>query len=308
MEMANQAQNKKKNPPEIRIASKSDAANVMDLLQSTTQRHIHVDWYLPTDWIGAPTFLLQLPQAVAPETQNLTNVLFTSEKIQACLAITPDPLPAAWVRVAAVRNNLDPQIVLPSLLQPMLETLKRDGVTEIGWLIIEPWPNSWLTQLGFTQANEIVTYRKTDVDIPKMALRSDIMIRPVERHDIERLAEIETLAFAPLWQHSASALNTARSQAFSFDVALYDDRIVGFQLSAKGHRGVHLARLTIDPTYQGKAIGSTLLAHALSGYHSRGLYDISLNTPADNIASKFLYEKFGFMATEDVFPVWVMNL
>ena len=309
MELANQAQNKKMNPPEIRVATRSDAANIMDLLQISPYRHIHVDWHLPGDWIGAETFLIQVQTEVASDIPNLVNRMFSPKvHMQSCLAVTADPLPAAWVRLAAVANELEPQEAIHKLLEPICKKLKREQITEIGWLAIESWPNTWLPKVGFNKKNEIITYRKTDTDIPQVALRQDVEIRPVAFKDLERLAEIEALAFDPLWRHSVHALQMARSQAFSFDVALYQEELVGFQLSARGQRGVHLARLTIDPSYQGTGIGSTLLAHAFVGYHNRGLYDVSLNTPSDNLASKILYEKFGFEATQDIFPVWVMNL
>ena len=309
MELANHQQNKKKKPPEIRIASRSDAANIMDLLQFATRRHIHVDWYLPTDWIGAKTFLVQAQTEAVSDMPNLTNRLFDPKiEIQACMAITAEPLPAAWVRLAAVKNDFDPQETLKTLLDPILVQLKEVGVREIGWLAIESWPNQWLTALGFRHETDIVTYRKTDVTIPKARVDQAVEIRPVTAGDFERLAEIEKLAFTPLWRHSADALKKAQSQVFSFDVAVFDDNVVGFQLSARGQRGVHLARLTVDPSFQGQGIGFSLLAHAFAGYHKSGLYEVSLNTPANNQASKNLYKRFGFVATQDIFPVWVMNL
>ncbi len=309
MEMANQAQRKKITPPEIRVATKSDAAKIMELVQFATHRHVHVDWYLPGDWIGSPSFLLQVQTEVSAETLTLGNRLFDPKvDVQACLAITADPPPAAWVRITAVKNDLDPQQTIQKLLHPILNTLKKEKITQIGWLAIDPWPNEWLAELGFKQENAIITYRKTDVDIPEIAPREDLIIRPVERDDLPHLAEIERVAFEPLWRHSAHALQMAQGQAFSFDVVLYKDLVVGFQLSARGQQGVHLARMTIDPAHHGKGIGSLLLAHAFAGYHQRGLSDVSLNTPMDNTASKMLYEKFGFVATEDIFPVWVMNL
>ena len=309
MELANQRQDQKKKPPEIRIASRSDAANIMDLLQFATRRHIHVDWYLPTDWIGAKTFLVQVQTEVGSDVPTLTNRLFDPKiDLQAAMAITAEPLPAAWVRLAAVKNDLDSKGTIKTLMDPILVQLKEAGVTAIGWLAIESWPNQWLGELGFVHETDIVTYRKTDVTIPKARADQAVEIRPVETGDFERLAEIEKLAFTPLWRHSADALKKAQSQAFSFDVAVFADHVVGFQLSARGQHGVHLARLTVDPSFQGQGIGFSLLSHAFAGYHKSGLYEVSLNTPANNQASKILYEKFGFVATQDIFPVWVMNL
>ena len=306
MEMANHEKPLNRNVPEIRVATKSDATGVMDLLQTTPYRHVHVDWYLPGEWIGSPGFVVQT-KALAQTA--VSNKLFgPKDKIQACFAATADPLPAAWVRVTAVAAELDPKETLTQLLPPVVTFLKSQNVTELGWLSIETWPNAWLRELGFEQQNEIITYRKEDVEYPQVPPRDEILIRPVEPKEFDRLAAIEAAAYTPLWRHSAQALKAAYAQRFSFDVVLYEDVIAGFQLSVRGQQGVHLARLTIDPAYQKKGIGSVLLAHTLAGYHNRGMVHASLNTQRDNVASQFLYTKFGFVPTQDIFPVWVMNL
>lgn len=306
MEMANHPQTPKNNQPEIRAATKSDLAGVMDLLQATPYRHVHVDWYLPGEWIGSPGFVVQTKRE--GQTAVSSKLFGAKDKIQACFAATADPLPAAWVRVTAVSPELDPKETLRQLMPPVMAYLQSINVTEMGWLSVETWPNEWIAELGFDQQNEIITYRKEDVELPPTTAREDILIRPVEPNDFDRLAAIEEAAYTPLWRHSTHALKMAYSQRFSFDVVIYKNVVVGFQLSVRGQQSVHLARLTIDPAYQKKGIGSALLAHTLAGYHNRGMVVASLNTQKDNIASQFLYRKFGFISTQDIFPVWVMNL
>lgn len=309
MEMANQSQSKENSALKIRVATRSDASGVMELLQTAQYRHIHVDWYLPGDWIGAPSFLVQTKKEPEPSRKTLTTQLFgPKNRIQACFAATADPHPAAWVRLAAVTGELEPEETIKQLCVPAIAYLKGKGVTQIGWLALDTWPNKWITKLGFAQENELITFRKEDVNLPDIAPYDGMIIRSVLTDDFERLAEIERLAYTPLWRHSAHAFKMAHSQLFSFDVAILDDVIVGFQLSARGHQGAHLARLTIDPAYQRRGIGSALLAHTLKGYHNRGLVHVSLNTQMDNVASQLLYKKFGFVPTQDSFPVWVMNL
>ena len=126
--------------------------------------------------------------------------------------------------------------------------------------------------------------------------------------DLEQLASLEKKAFNPLWRHSARGLGLARHQAFSFDVALLQGKIVGFQLSTPSEYGVHLVRLTVDPDTHGLGIGSALLHHAFQQYHRRGKYRVTLNTQIDNEASQRLYRKFGFFASGQRFPVWLRRL
>ncbi len=229
-------------------------------------------------------------------------------EITACLAAAPDPAPAAWVRVAALRDGGDITTVLSAMLDPILPWLCREGVTELGWLAIESWPNPWLPDLGFRLANEIEIYVKEDTAVPPIRTIPHLHIRPVTESDLGPLAALEAKAFVPLWRHSARALQLARSQAASFDVVEVAGELVGFQLSTRSRHGVHLARMTIDPAWQGQGIGSVLLTHALRGYYRRGLYRVTLNTQIDNIPSQRLYRKFGFSASGERIPMWVLDL
>jgi ribosomal protein S18 acetylase RimI-like enzyme len=66
----------------------------------------------------------------------------------------------------------------------------------------------------------------------------------------------------------------------------------------------HLSRMTVHPDHQGRGIGAALVARAIDGYHQRNLRAVSLNTQSDNLASRRLYERFGFRPTGYTYPVW----
>jgi ribosomal protein S18 acetylase RimI-like enzyme len=66
----------------------------------------------------------------------------------------------------------------------------------------------------------------------------------------------------------------------------------------------HLSRMTVHPDHQGRGIGAALVARAIDGYHQRNLHAVSLNTQSDNLASRRLYERFGFRPTGYTYPVW----
>ncbi|HFE67074.1 MAG TPA: GNAT family N-acetyltransferase [Chloroflexi bacterium] len=298
MEFANQFNVQGRADTAVRLAVPGDGAQIMRLLQTAQFQHLHVDWHLPGDWLGTPGFVALTRPSPSPDEAEMT----------ACLAAAPDPAPAAWVRVAALRDEGDVTAVLTAMLESVSPWLCREGVTELGWLAIESWPNPWLPDLGFRLANEIEIYVKEDTAVPSIPTIPDLRIRPVADSDLAQLAALEAKAFVPLWRHSARALQLARSQAASFDVVEMAGEIVGFQLSTRSRHGVHLARMTIDPAWQGQGIGSVLLTHALRGYYRRGLYRVTLNTQIDNIASQRLYRKFGFAASGERIPMWVLDL
>lgn len=305
MEFANHERNY-----EVRTAVSSDAREITQLLKRVPYSHVHVDWRLPVDWLGEPGFVA-LPEPMFSTEQRRSvaaKFLPPRERLQGCLAATADPPPAAWVRVASVAAAADPQTALAAMLAHVEDYLRETAVTQLGWLAVQDWPNAWLPDLGFRRANEIETYMKEDAGLPKITAVSRLVIRPAQLSDMPHLAAIEALAFDPLWRYSADALALANRQALCFDVAELDDDIVGFQLSSWAGDGAHLVRITINPNIQKQGIGSALLAHAITTYRQRGLSRISLNTQVDNIASQYLYRKFGFIASQQRFPVWVKDL
>jgi len=186
--------------------------------------------------------------------------------------------------------------------------LRQRNVAQLAWLLMESWPRTWLEEMGVFLVNEIETYVQEETAVPPITPNPHLQIRPVQADDLDALACLEAAAYEPLWQHSAHALQLAQPQSFSFDVALLSNEIAGFQLSSRTDAGVHLARLTVNPVYQGYGVGSALLLQALSGYHQRGLHTISLNTQIDNRSSQALYKKFGFRASGVRLPVWLKEL
>lgn len=281
----------------------------MRLLQTAVYSHLHVDWHLPGDWLGSSGFVV-VPQAENRSNDNsLTAKLFQSRSnITACLAATAAPLPAAWVRVAAIKQANDAEEILARMLARVIPSLRKQGATQLAWLPVEDWPQPWLSSFGFQPGNEIETYVKEDQQLPDWPSVPGLTIRQVYSTDLEFLAELEAAAFAPIWRQSAHGLAVARPQSLSFDVALLTDEIVGYQLSANTESGAHLVRLTVHPEKQGLGIGSALLGHTLAGYHRRGLYTASLNTQVENISSQKLYLKFGFRASQQRLPIWVLDI
>ena len=291
----------------IRQAEKSDAEAVLHLMKTAVYKHLHVDWYLPGDWFGSPGFIV-LPKQ-GPTKNSLTANLFqTNSDVAACLIATPDPLPAAWVRTAAIDKSVKAKEVLANLLLTVLPILKQQGATQLAWLPIESWPENWLAEWGFYHGSEIETYVKADRQLPSLPAVPNLIIRQVQPADYEALAALEVVSFDPIWRQSSRALAVAKAQSLSFDVALLDNAIVGYQLSARAEAGAHLVRLIVHPDRQGFGIGTALLHHAFSYYYRRGLYNVSLNTQVENFNSQKLYQRFGFKPTQQRLPIWVLDI
>lgn len=288
----------------IRVAGRDDAGAIMRLLRQGAHRHVHVDWHAPGDWLGLPSFLVLEQPASAGRSMHRLGLTAESELL-AVLAVAADPLPAAWVRLAATRSA-EAFGQLSALHAAVLDSLEP-GVDEIAWFLTDDWPESWLERLGFRCASQVITLAKRGGDLTDYSSPAGLKIRPVELNELTVLADMEVAAFEPRWRHSAKALRLAWQKSISFDVAELDGEPVGFQFSTGGRLGAHLARMTVRPEQQGRGIGAALLANALTGYRLRSGGQVTLNTQADNVASLRLYGRFGFQPTGLSFPVWSMS-
>ncbi len=283
----------------IRLAIGDDRGELFRLLREATFVHVHSDWYLPSDWLGTPAFVIS-------ERVSSSN---HPPEILGCMAAASDPLPAAWMRIVALRNIASPEETLTEMFQSVLPKLRSQGADQLAWLPGRYWPEQWLTKLGFEKKNWITTFVKENLQV---SLRPDgnVKIRPVTTEDYPELAKLEADAFEPLWRHSANGLRLAKQQAISFSVALIEGQLVGFQYSVRGQQpdSAHLVRITVDRQRQSQGIGTALMAAALDDYQRAGTTFVSLNTQVDNIPSHRLYKRFGFKQIDDNFPLWVMKI
>lgn len=264
---------------------------------------MHVDWRLPIEWLGSPHFVV-VPQSLEETGARYSKFFALPERLSGCLAATADPLPAAWVRVAAVAREAESLAMLGAMLDRVVDSLRDTAITQLAWLVAQEWPNPYLPAFGFEQINQIETYVKYDLDVPQFHQAPDLIIRPVQPRDFAALAEIETIAFEPLWRMSSDTLALAQREALCFDVAEWNGRVVGYQLCSYGANSAHLVRLTIAPQAQGQGVGSALLAQAIRMAAHDSLRYISLNTQVDNSTSQHLYKKFGFLPIGERLPVW----
>jgi ribosomal protein S18 acetylase RimI-like enzyme len=286
----------------VRIAAEKDTSTLTELLRRASYTHMHVDWRMPGDWLGTPCF------AVAETTADHGQ---GAGRLVACFAVGADPPPAAWVRVAAVENNLGARVVLQALQDAVLPAAEAYGVTHIGFLPLHQWPMQWVRALGYQQIDEVVTYVKSGLTIPdESRYNRAVKIRSVRAEDLPRLVRIEEEAFSPLWRHSEEGLRLGWKNALCFDVAELGGHLVGFQYSAASDNqdSGHLVRLTVSPDAQGAGVGGALLASALQHYKELHFQGASLNTQASNVASRRLYERFGFVRIDYAWPVWCLYL
>lgn len=269
-----------------------DRGAVTRLMQKALWAHVHVDWYMLSDWLGSPGFI----------------GLKQGEELVAFLAVGADPLPASWVRGLAIGDDFDLADVIGGLLEASLPRLRQQGVNEICLMCESGWLDNFVPAFGFTSVTRVISMIHNHSSIPHFSLNPSIHIRSLRDEDLDTLATIEREAFEPRWRYSAKTLAWAKKQSLSFDVAVCNQEVVGYQCSTASYQGSHLARMTVHPAMQGKGVGTALLAHAFADYRRRKKWRVTLNTQSDNVTSQNLYYKFGFQVRGDSYPVWSLSV
>ena len=150
--------------------------------------------------------------------------------------------------------------------------------------------------LGFEPIDDVVLYRKPDVQAPAPGGR--LRLRPLRLDDLPRLMALEQQVFPWLWWYGIDEwmLITMLSGVETY-LAYADGDLVGYEThTIRGDRG-HLDRIGVHPDRQGEHLGEELLLRAIARLRALGGRDVGLSTQRDNVRAQALYAKYGFRPT-----------
>lgn len=277
----------------IRVARSSDESRLSNLLYFESFVHRHLDWRTPLDWLGEPEYWVA-------EQGGLVN---------AALACPPDPENVAWIRLFVHSNLMPGDQAWHVLWEAAKQSLSgRYGVT-VAAIVLHEWFQKILEANGFTERQKIVLLEHVDATYRERPIPAGLTIRPMQRDDLPAVTELDAAAFDPIWRNSLSALQRAFSQSGSATVACYEDgQLAGYQISTRNSFGVHLARLAIQPAFQGKGLGYAIVQDLLRRIYRMGVFRLTVNTQSDNGASLSLYHKIGFTLTGESYPVYTYQI
>ncbi len=276
----------------IRTARLSDETRLSNLLYFESYVHRHLDWRTPIDWLGEPEYW----------------VVEQAGLVNAALACPPDPENVAWIRLF-VHSTLMPG---NEAWQMLWETAKKSfsqrcGIT-IAAIVLHEWFQKLLQANGFTEHQRIVLLEHTAATYHERPIPNGLVIRPMQREDLPAITDLDAAAFDPIWRNSLSALQRAFSQSGSATVAHYDGQLIGYQISTRNSFGVHLARLAVNPHFQGKGTGYAILQDLFRRMYRIGVFRLTVNTQSDNGTSLSLYHKIGFTLTGESYPVYTYQI
>jgi ribosomal protein S18 acetylase RimI-like enzyme len=269
-----------------------DRRQVIYLLGQAHYRHFHLDWQRPVEWLAERNICCWVARH--------------DEDVTALIGASIEEDGAAWLRLVAVERDDDGRL-LGELWARLNADLRAHGVRQMAVLLQEYWLRPDLLQWGFENTNAVVTLRRTNGPAPPYPF-PPLTIREATPQDLPAIARVDASAFEPLWRYDERTLWLASHAAATFTVLNLNGTIIGYQLSTHHGTAGHLARLAIDPVYQGMGYGGFLVGEMLRFFARRDITCASVNTQQDNLHSQRLYTRLGFQFTGHRAPVWMIDL
>ncbi len=277
----------------------------MAALRDQTRVYDRLDWWELESWCGSDAFVAlsttQPKSLVAALLAVPIEIADIHRLASACSS-------AAWLRWCAVADGQSPSALLRALMAETESRLRNANVREL-WCACEPhdWLATNLRDLGFKRRDELVTMLR----VSRLSRKSVDWVLPwhttlrvlhpalIDAHLLAQIHALDTAAFEPPWRYSDYVLRRAFLHSCYVTVAEQDGRIVGYQCAM--HDGnpsdliAHITRLVVHPLAQRSGVGTALFGDAVGQLLSMGASEITLNTPASNVATQRLYKRFGFV-------------
>src|SRR5262249_43670792 len=118
-------------------------------------------------------------------------------------------------------------------------------------LALEDWFGPLCARAGFTQTHSVVVLLRRRGPLDPPLSQPPVRVREARPADYDTIAVTDLAAFTPPWQMSAKLMRQAIPLADLLTVAEIDREIVGYQLTTPSNQGAHLARLAVQPGWQG---------------------------------------------------------
>jgi ribosomal protein S18 acetylase RimI-like enzyme len=268
---------------------KTDLPRLVDFLHKNIQIHRHLDWRPPAEWLGEHPF-------IAAEKDG---------KFQAVIALPDDPPGIFWVRLFAVRENMDDNFAWKMLFEKGLEEIQAKQRQPVAALAYSDWFERLLKSNQWKEHQRVVLLKFKGRAGEPLEPSSDYLLRPMVSSDVERVTQIDQACFEPLWQQSEDAIRRGYQQTAYASVMEYRDKVIAFQFTTTSAYNAHLARLAVLPDQQSKGVGTALVMDMLYRFKQPLIHEITVNTQQDNPNSIRLYQKLGFVLTGESFPILV---
>lgn len=280
----------------LSLYRRSQASQVITaLMNPAAEVHQHVDWQDLRQWLYERGLLM----ALAWRNRELVGVL----------AFAPPYRGSSHIRLLILPGD-DRQAVLAALWDYLRPHLQAGGVQQVAAIGHQDWLPSVLDEYGFYHQDSVVhLYRPPGPPPPPLMTIAGWgpKIRGVWRWEWGRVLSIDQAAFGPPWQFRPADFRFTAREASLIRVAIVEGQMAAYQLSRVYRDNLHLIRLATLPAYQNRGLARALLHDLLAICHRWGIPELSVNTQASNVASRHLYESFGFQYEESSTGVYLAD-
>jgi ribosomal-protein-alanine N-acetyltransferase len=119
-----------------------------------------------------------------------------------------------------------------------------------------------------------------------------LRLRAMRDVDTAAVIAIERASYQFPW--SEAIFRDCLRVGYVCQVAVIDERLVGYSIMSTGAGEAHVLNLCVDPGERCRGIGGRLLDALLVGARDKGTRDVFLEVRPSNTAAIRLYQSFGF--------------
>ena len=132
--------------------------------------------------------------------------------------------------------------------------------------------------------------------VPPVTPPHHLVVRE-DSYDLDLMLEVDSVAFDRFWRFSRAALLEsirATPKSSVFVIRDGDLGITGYAIVGYGHAISYLQRVAVDPKWQGRGMGRSLIRAVARGARRQGSKALLLNTKFENTAALGLHESEGY--------------
>ena len=185
----------------------------------------------------------------------------------------------------------------PSTLARIRDRLLRDGFSAVVTAAVGPTERRVLEADGFA-LHELLHLLCHDLgpSLPDPPGRH-LSIRRARRRDRDEVLDVDGATFDDFWRLDRHGLAEAIEATPTSRIRVVRDiRVVAYAVAGRAGSQGYLQRLAVDPSVQGRGLGTALVSDALHWLRRRGATTVWVNTQEANQRALALYSKTGFRA------------
>lgn len=151
-------------------------------------------------------------------------------------------------------------------------------------------PNGWLNRMESKGQGRPLLFHNISMDLTVMHLRWMI------RRDLSEVAAIDEATLVDNWTEEdySACLRQRNTIGMVVEIA---DLVAGFIIYELHRNRLHITRIAVDPAFQGKAVGRTMVERLINKLHEKRRTTLNAYVPERELDAQLFLKALGFKAT-----------